>query len=657
MDAEPIAEFRTEPETPDRMNIPDKIFLAAQRLKEGHRGNRITVRDFLAHFRAERRGAVKVAVRALREPPDRRKLVAIVYADMVGYSGLIELDDAGTLQRLRALRTNLIDPAINEHGGRVVQTGGDSLLIVFGSIDGAVRWAMKVQREIPGLDGDQPSDRIIRFRIGINIGDAIADGTDLHGDAVNVAARIQAECPPGGICVTRSVRDHVHGRLDLAFEELGSLNLKNIRRPIEAFLVQSDIGSPARKPEAVRADLSLPDKPSIAVLPFTNFSSDREQDYFADGMVDEIITALARIRWLFVIARNSSFTYKGRAVDLKQVGRELGVRYVLEGSVRRGGGRVRITAQLIEAEAGTHLWADRFDGLLEDMFEIQDNIASSVAGVIEPTLEAAEIKRSIARPTNNLTAYDLFLRALPDVGTYEWEPTKRALVLLRQAIEWDPHFGKAMACAGYCHTVLDAIGKVEDLEANRRIALGLARRALRTAGDDSMALACIAQVLAYFNEDINDALAILARSIAVNPNSFWGWRWSGFAHLYNGQPEVAIKHFETSLRLSPLGPQWAETTGIGIGHMFCGRLETAASFLQVALQENPAYPLANRFLASCYAHLGRIDDARQVVARLRAITHVIVPKVTNYRDPTQREMFLSGLRLAASEPNVRRAST
>ena len=386
------------------------------------------------------------------------------------------------------------------------------------------------------------------------------------------------------------------------------------------------------------------------MLPFNNMSSDPEQDYFADGMVEEIITALARIKWLFVIARNSSFTYKGQqALDLKQVGRELGVRYLLEGSVRKGGGRVRITAQLIESEAGTHLWADRFDGPLEDVFDLQDRVASSVAGVIEPTLEAAEVKRSTERPTDSLTAYDLFLRAMPDVGTYEWEPTHRALGLLGQAIERDPNFGKAMAIAGYCRGVLDAIGKVEDQEANRRIALDLARRALRTTGDDSMALACIAHVLNYFNEDINDGMAILARAIAINPNSYWAWRWSGNAHLYLGQPEVAIKHYETSLRLSPRSPQWNQNTNIGIAHMFCGRLETAASFLQIGLQENPSYPLANRFLASCYVHLGRIDEAREVVARLRAITPAIMPTTVNYRDPTQREMFLSGLRLAAGE--------
>ena len=280
-------------------------------------------------------------------PSDRRKLIAVVYADMVGYSRLIGLDDAGTLQRLRALRDNLIDPAIEEHGGRIVQTGGDFLLMVFDSIDGAVRCAMKVQEQVPVQDRDQPPDRAIRFRIGINIGDAIADGTDLHGDAVNVAARLQAECPPGGICVSRPVRDHVRGRLDLAFEELGALNLKNIARPVEAFVMQPGrCRASARNMSDMQCVdgldmLALPDRPSIAVLPFTNMSGDPEQEYFADGMADDIITEFSRSRWLFVIARNSSFTYKGRAVDVKQVARELGVRYVLEGSVRRSGALTR----------------------------------------------------------------------------------------------------------------------------------------------------------------------------------------------------------------------------------------------------------------------------------------------------------------------------
>jgi adenylate cyclase len=344
-----------------------------------------------------------------------RKLVAVVFADMVGYSRLIGLDDAGTLSRLHALRTNLIDPAIEEHGGRVVQTGGDSLLIVFDSTDGAVRCAVKVQQQVPLHDGDQPSDRAIRFRVGINIGDAIAHGTDLHGDAVNVAVRLQSECPPGGMCVSRSVRDHVHGRLDLAFEELGSLNLKNISRPVEAFLLRPDSAGAksAERPLVPNTSEALPlrDKPSIAVLPFQNMSSDPGQDYFVDGMTEEIITALSRIPSFFVIARHSAFVYKGASLDVRQVGRELGVRYVLEGSVRKAGDRMRITGQLVEARRGVHLWADRFDAPMTDIFDVQDRITASVVGAIEPKLRQAEIERARRKPANNLQAYDLVLRS------------------------------------------------------------------------------------------------------------------------------------------------------------------------------------------------------------------------------------------------------
>ena len=298
------------------------------------------------------------------KPQDRRKLVAVVYADMVGYSRLIGLDDAGTLQRLRALRANLIDPAIEGHGGRIVQTGGDSLLIVFDSIDGAVRCAVEVQQQVPVHDGDRTPDWAIRFRVGINLGDAIADGTDLHGDAVNVVARLQAECPPGGICVSRSIRDHIHGRLDFVFEELGPLSLKNINRPVEAFLLRTAglegklIDSSAQGACDV---LPQPDRPSIAVLPFRNLSRDPDQEYFSDGIADDIITELSRRRSLFVIARNSSFSYHDRPVDVRQVARELSVRYVLEGSVRRAGGHARVAAQLIDAGTGNHIWAERYE--------------------------------------------------------------------------------------------------------------------------------------------------------------------------------------------------------------------------------------------------------------------------------------------------------
>ena len=397
------------------------------------------------------------------------------------------------------------------------------------------------------------------------------------------------------------------------------------------------------------APLALPDKPSIAVLPFQSMTGDPEQEYFADGMVEEIITALSRIRWLFVIARNSSFTYKGQPVDVKRVGRELGVRYLLEGSVRKAAGRVRITAQLVEADSGALLWADRFDGSLADIFDLQDQVAVNVAGVIEPTLQAAEIRRTSQRPTKDLTAYDLYLRALPHVATYLWDDTIQALDLLQQAIERDPDFASALARAAYCHAVHDAIGRVEDRRSNRRIGIDLARRALRVGGDDAVALAFVAHALGYFNEDIEAAIAIVDRSTALNPSGAYGWRFSGFQRLYAGQCELAIQHFERSIRLSPREARWAQLTGIAVAHFFSGRLEDALAALRQALQENPTYPLANRVLASCYAHMGRIDEARDVVAGLRAITPMIIPEETNYRNPEHRELFLSGLRLAAGE--------
>jgi adenylate cyclase len=307
-----------------------------------------------------------------------RKLIAVLHADMVGYSRLIGLDDVGTLGRLRILRSTLIDPAIAEHGGRLVNTGGDSLLIVFDSTDGAVRCAVKVQQQVPVHDRDHRPDQAILFRVGINVGDVIPDGTDVHGDVVNVAARLQAECPSGGVCVSRAVREHLRDRLDLTFEELGTLRLKNIIRPVEAFVLR--LNDPVTMAKSVewsleRGDhyiLPLPDKPSIAVLAFSNMSGDLDHEYFADGIAEDIITELSRSRSLFVIARNSSFTYKGRAVDIKQVARELGVRYVVEGSVRRDAGRVRINAQLIDAENGNHVWAECYDRAIGQVFAVQE---------------------------------------------------------------------------------------------------------------------------------------------------------------------------------------------------------------------------------------------------------------------------------------------
>jgi adenylate cyclase len=395
--------------------------------------------------------------------------------------------------------------------------------------------------------------------------------------------------------------------------------------------------------------LPLPDKPSIAVLPFANMSGDPEQEYFADGMVEEIITALSRIRWLFVIARNSSFTYKGQAVDVKQVGRELGVRYVLEGSVRKAGQRVRITAQLIDAVTGTHLWADRFDGSLKDVFELQDQVAISAAGIIEPALQAAEIQRAAERRTSDPTAYDLYLRALPHWGSFEKDRVQQALDLLGQAVERDPHYGPALALAAQCHSMLTANAWPDEPETSRRKGIDLARRALRYAPDDPDVLANAALVLGVLGEDIDVAIGSIDRSLAFNPSFARGWAWSAILRNVAGQPDTAIEHFKTSLRLSPRDRMGTFSIPLGTAYFLKRQFDDAAAILLASVQEAPSFAVPYRVLASCYAHMGRFDEARDIVRRLREITPVVVPSVILFRNPEHRELFLSGLRLAAGE--------
>ena len=394
--------------------------------------------------------------------------------------------------------------------------------------------------------------------------------------------------------------------------------------------------------------LALPDKPSLAVLPFANMSGDPEQEYFADGMVEEIITALSRIRWLFVIARNSSFTYKGQTVDVKQVARELGVRYVLEGSVRKGGNRVRITAQLIDALDGTNLWADRFDGSLEDVFDLQDRVASSVAGVIEPALQAAETARSAVRPTDDLTAYDLYLRAY-QMAWWSGAPISQALDLMEQAIERDPRYGLALAFAALCCMRLCVDGTSTDPEADSRKGAGYARRALRVAGDDPSVLANAAQALAYFGEDIGAMMALVGRALALNPNFARGWLVSGTLRLWAGEPDIAIEHAEASLRLSPRVRIGTSSLVIGAAHFASRRFDEAVPKLLLAIQEDPRFPLPHRCLAACYVHMGRLEEARAIVERLRTISPVVVPDASFLRNPEHRELLLSGLRLAVGE--------
>jgi adenylate cyclase len=574
-----------------------------------------------------------------------RRLAAILAADVAGYSRLIGADEEGTHERLKAHLRKLVDPKIEEHRGRIVKNTGDGLLAEFPSVVDAVRCAVEVQRGMIDREPDVPEERRISFRIGVNLGDVIVEEHDIFGDGVNVAARLEALAEPGGICISRVVRDQIRDKLPYLFEDMGEQALKNIARPVRAYRVAT--GAVSATVQATRA-LALPDKPSIAVLPFANMSRDPEQEYFVDGMVEEIITALSRIRWLFVIAHNSSFTYKGQSIDVKQVGRELGVRYVLEGSVRKAGGRVRITAQLIEASNGAHLWADRFDGSLDDIFELQDRVASSVAGIIEPTLRDAEIRRSSERPTSDLTAYDLYLRAYA-MGSSSIRQIPEALRLLEQAIERDPRYGPALATAAICYSLLLPDGRSENPMADRLKGVDFARRALEVARDDPVVLANAALALAYFGEDIGAMMALVDRALTLNPSFARGWYISGILRMWAGQPDMAIEHVGAALRLSPRARVGNSGWVIGASHFFSRRFDEAVPKLLLAIQEDPSFYVPYRALAACYAHMGQLDDAREIVRRLRAIAPVVIPPTSPLRNRDHRELYLSGLRLAMGE--------
>jgi TolB-like protein/class 3 adenylate cyclase len=598
-----------------------------------------------------------------------RRLAAILAADVAGYSRLIETDEEGTLGRLRALRAEIIDPKIAGHKGRIVKTTGDGLLVEFVSVVDAVRCAGELQAAMAESNGSLSADRRIDFRIGIHQGDIVVEDGDIFGNGVNVAARLEGLAEPGGICVSARVREDAAGRLDLAFEDIGEQALKNIARPVRVFRVRATLthpdadapgstlsrtageGAERQRREAGEGSppLALPEKPSIAVLPFANISGDPEQEYFADGMVEEIITALSRIRWLFVIARNSSFTYKGQAIDVKTVGCELGVRYVLEGSVRKAGGRVRITAQLIDAASGTHLWADRFDGSLEEVFELQDQVASSVAGVIEPTLQAAETARSANRPTNDLTAYDLYLRGYA-MASSSAARFPEALALMEQAIERDQGYGPALAYASVCCLRLCLDAGTSEPESAKLKGIEFARRALRVAGDNPAVLAEAAVVLGFFGEDIDAVTALVDRALALNPSYARGWYLSAISRLWAGDLERAIEHAETSLRLSPRARVGWSLMTLGCAFFFSRRFDEAVPKLLLQIQDDPTNQGTYRVLAACYAHMGQLDEAREAVKRLRAITPVVMPDASFFRNAEQRELYLSGLRLAAGEP-------
>jgi len=558
----------------------------------------------------------------LTAEPAERRLAAVLAADIAGYSLLMGRDEEGTLSRLKAFRKTLVDPTITAHRGRIVKTTGDGMLVEFASAVDAARCAVEVQRGVAVQNAGVPLNARIEFRIGIHVGDIIFDDNDIFGDGVNIAARLEGIAEPGGICISDDAQRQIRGKLDSPpFEDMGPQNLKNIAEPMRAWRLSVDAKSSAylsgdRSAEAAQT-LALPDKPSIAVLPFQNMSSDAEQEYFADGTVEDIITALSRYPSLFVIARNSSFTYKGQAVDVKRIGRELGVRYVLEGSVRKVRDRVRVTGQLIDASTGAHLWADRFEGGLEDIFDLQDDITLRVVGAIAPKLEQAEIVRAMRKPTESLDGYDYYLRAMSNFHKGGREDISEALRLFRKAIEFDDKFSSANGMAAWCYARRKMNGWADEGSSEGLEAERLAGRAVKCGNDDAVALASSGIAIGYMFTDFDRAVSLLDRAQALNPNLAMAWHLGGWIRCFNGQQDLAVEHLERAVRLSPVDPQRpGMLAAIAAAHFSAGRFDAASSLSKTAMLEQSNNFIAALVAAAANAMAGNLDVATRAMERV-----------------------------------------
>jgi adenylate cyclase len=582
-----------------------------------------------------------------------RKLSAIVAADVAGYSRLIEADEDGTLERLKHHLTTVVEPMIAEHRGRLVKTTGDGLLIEFSSVVAAVRCAVEVQRLMARRNAETATDKRIEFRIGIHVGDVVVESDDIFGDGVNVAARLENLADPGGIRVSARVQEDAEGRLDVGFVDEGLQQLKNIARPVRVFRIALDPGAVVSEspPVMPATPVAATEMPSIAVLPFQNLSTDPEQDFFADGIVDDIIVGLSRYRSLFVIARNSTFTYKGRAVDVKQVGRELNARYVLEGSVRKSGNRIRISGQLVDAATAVHLWADRFEGELEDIFDLQDRVATSVVGALMPQIRQAEINRARHKPTESLDAHISHMRGVASFHTWSKEGMETALKHLRRAIELDPNYSAPYGIAVSCHVVRKAAGWMTDPEADIEEIRRLAAKAEQVGHDDCFALSSSGFALANILGELDKGLELIDRGLALNPNAALCLAQSGYVRVWLGEPDLAILHLQRAMRNSPVDTlTFSMQNGMAFAHFIAGRDEEALAWAEKALQRNPIVIPAIRIAAASSGMLGRTLDATKYLSLLRQLDPGL--RISNLgervplRRPQDRERLAEGLRKA-----------
>lgn len=549
-----------------------------------------------------------------------RRLAAVLAADIAGYSRLMGRDEERTLAELKVLRKTLVDTSIAAHRGRIVKTTGDGMLVEFVSAVDAARCALEVQRAMVEHNIDVPQELRIEFRIGIHVGDIIIDENDIFGDGVNIAARLEGIAKPGGVCISDDAHRQIRGKMDIAFDDMGVQMLKNIAEPMHTWHVRpaADLALPSRsagKPSQAGGP-ALPNKPSIVVLPFDNMSAEAGQDYLADGIVEAITAALSCIRSFFVIARSSAFTYKGRATDVRAIGRELGVAYLLEGSVQKAGNRLRIIVQLIETEGGAHVWNSRYDGLLDEFFDLQDRITQQVAGALQPSIHMAEIERSRRRRPQDLGSYDYTIRAMPHAWVLEKEESGKALELLETALAIDPEYPLALALAGWCHAQRSVYNWADDISDSKTMARELAERAANLSGDDPLILTVLAAVNTFVR-NYGTARVLLDRALALDPNCAWAWSRLGWIENYSDRPQNALRHFERALRLSPIDPMnFNNYAGIGSAHEVAQDYDKAVEFYRRALQERPHATWIYRNLTSALAGAGRTDEAKAAFAEM-----------------------------------------
>ncbi len=581
-----------------------------------------------------------------------RRLAAILAADAVGYTSLMGADEAGTLRRFTDLRKVVLEPLIAVHHGRIVKLMGDGLLVEFASVVGALTCALAWQAGVAEHQASADDDRRLGFRIGINLGDVIVDGEDIHGDGVNVAARLEALAEPGGICLSDDAYRQVRGKVEADFEDLGDRELKNVAEPVRVYRVKTAAsGIVAARPAG--EPLPLPDKPSIAVLPFSNMSGDDEQEYFADGITEDLVTALSKIRWFFVIARNSTFTYKGQAVEVTQVARELGVRYVIEGSVRRAGNRVRITAQLIDATTGRHVWAERYDRLIEDIFELQDEMAQTIVGAVEPELSAAERESAVRKPPESLDAWETYQRGLWHLWNFNKEDNAEAQRLLRKAQDLDPGFATAYAFESYSHYLHAMLGFAEDPAESLATALAAAKKALALDDKDPVAYFAAGRVYMMRGQH-DDSVAELERAVALNPGFGLAHHGLGCALMLSGRLEEAAEELDKAIRLSPRDPVlWGTMSFRSLTCTLMHDYEAAIEWGRRAMHEPRSADggyWSCAVLASALGNVGRTAEARELLdealRRKPDLSLAYLEKTFQTKEPGALEPYLDGLRKA-----------